>query len=241
MKKTIKKRKIALVAVFAILLVLVVGSVVYVNDAYASEDVSDALATDEMVQVEQIKEGYYFDGPGTEEALVFYPGAKVEYTAYAPLLRQISEEGIDCFLVQMPGNLAMFGQNKAEDIMKQYPYEKWYLSGHSLGGAMAASFAGKHVEELDGLILLAAYSTADLQEADFPVLLIYGDQDKVLNQENFTKCKNNLPEASTIVVIAGGNHAKFGNYGKQDGDGEAKISAGQQQEQVVKEIKSIFP
>lgn len=38
----------------------------------------------------------------------------------------------------------------------------WYVGGHSLGGAMAASYAAKHTDELDGLVLLAAYSTADL-------------------------------------------------------------------------------
>ena len=37
-------------------------------------------------------------------------------------------------------------------------------------------------------------------------------------------------------VIAGGNHAQFGNYGKQMGDGDAFISVENQQRQTVKMI-----
>ncbi|MBQ3182303.1 MAG: alpha/beta hydrolase, partial [Clostridia bacterium] len=36
------------------------------------------------------------------------------------------------------------------------------IGGHSLGGAMAASYLAETEEKYDGLILLAAYTTADL-------------------------------------------------------------------------------
>jgi hypothetical protein len=36
-----------------------------------------------------------------------------------------------------------------------------------------------------------------------------------------------------IRVIQGGNHARFGNYGLQPGDGTATISAADQQEQAA--------
>ena len=83
----------------------------------------------------------FLDGSGTNHALIFYPGAKVEYTAYVPLFYELAAQGLDCFVVKMPGNMAILGMNKAEDIMAEYDYESWYLSGHSLGGAMAANFA----------------------------------------------------------------------------------------------------
>lgn len=34
-----------------------------------------------------------------------------------------------------------------------------------------------------------------------------------------------LPKGSKEKCIEGGNHAQFGSYGKQKGDGEARISA----------------
>ena len=39
-----------------------------------------------------------------------------------------------------------------------------------------------------------------------------------------------------IVVIQGGNHANFGNYGHQKGDAKATISRKSQQNQTIKAI-----
>lgn len=61
----------------------------------------------------------FLDGSGTEHALIFYPGAKVEYTAYVPMFYTLAQQGVDCFVVKMPGNLAAFGMNKAEEIQKE--------------------------------------------------------------------------------------------------------------------------
>ena len=36
-----------------------------------------------------------------------------------------------------------------------------------------------------------------------------------------------------VLVIAGGNHAQFGNYGPQDGDPPADISAQEQQQIAI--------
>ena len=38
-------------------------------------------------------------------------------------------------------------------------------------------------------------------------------------------------------MIDGGNHALFGNYGEQKGDGQAQISGEEQQEQVVRAVR----
>lgn len=67
------------------------------------------LKSTSTVKVESIDGGIFWDGAGTNQALIFYPGAKVEYTAYVPLLHQIAEQGIDIFLVKMPGSYAQFG------------------------------------------------------------------------------------------------------------------------------------
>ena len=55
----------------------------------------------------------------------------------------------------------------AEDIMEDVTHIKeWTMMGHSLGGAMAASFSASHDEEVDRLVLLAAYSMEDLTEKE---------------------------------------------------------------------------
>ena len=43
-----------------------------------------------------------------------------------------------------------------------------------------------------------------------------------------------------IVVIKGGNHANFGNYGHQKGDAKATISRKEQQNQTVKAINNFI-
>ena len=74
------------------------------------------------VSVEKFDKGWFFDGAGEEKALIFYPGAKVATEAYAPLMYQLAESGIDCFLVDMPFHMAFFGMNRAEEIMQEYNY-----------------------------------------------------------------------------------------------------------------------
>ena len=101
---------------------------------------------------------------------------------------------------------------------------------------MAASYTADHSEELEGLILLAAYSTSDLSDSDMAVLSIYGTEDQVLNKKKYEKYFSNLPEDTTEYVIDGGNHANFGYYGDQKGDGTAEISREEQIQQVMDQI-----
>lgn len=48
------------------------------------------------------------------------------------------------------------------------------------------------------------------------------------------------PDQYQEVVIDGGNHAQFGNYGIQKGDGTSGISALQQQEEAAAAIASFI-
>lgn len=213
----------------------------YVNDYYHAEEyVNTYLRSTETVKVTMEEDVVFLDGSGTEHALIFYPGAKVEYTAYVPLFFRLAEQGIDCFLVKMPGNLAILGMNKAEEILEEYSYENWYLSGHSLGGAMAANFAADHAEELKGLVLLAAYPTTSLKESGLSVLSIYGSEDGVLNWKSLESGRGWMPADYTEVYLEGGNHAWFGYYGEQEGDGTAFITKENQQEKTVDVILDVL-
>ena len=69
------------------------------------------------VKVEEAEYGY-FSMDRAMIQLIFYPGAKVEDLAYASLLKQLAVDGIDCYLVHMPGNLAFMGMNRADKIME---------------------------------------------------------------------------------------------------------------------------
>lgn len=222
----------------AVIALFVGGAAWYVNDFYHSE-VSPAQYQDGTVHVEVRKQEIVLDGEGEDTALIFYPGAKVEYTAYLPLLYELAEQGIDCFLVKMPCNLAFLGMSRADEIIKNSSYAHYYLAGHSLGGAMAAAYAAEHTDVLEGLILLAAYPTKALDVDGFSVLSVYGSEDGVLKREKLEEGRALMPDSYTELCIKGGNHAQFGDYGVQDGDHTAVITKEEQWKQTVKAVMEL--
>ena len=233
--KTRKWKFRILVPLFALIDALVIAFLLWASAYYHADDTAvKAMQSDGVVTVEQTKSGWLFDGPSDDKALIFYPGAKVDVKAYAPLLRQLAEEEMDVYLVKMPLNLAFFGIGKAGEIVEDSAYEQYYMSGHSLGGAMAAYYAAEHVSDFKGMILFAAYPT---QETAIDTLVIYGSEDGVLNMARIAEAPNLVSGNYSEVVIDGGNHAQFGNYGKQKGDGEADISAEEQQTQTIQAIR----
>lgn len=174
--------------------------------------------------------------------LIFYPGGRVAHEAYAPLMRALSAQGVLCLLQEMPLDLAVLNMNAAGTLRARYAGETdtWLIGGHSLGGAMAASFASAHAQDFDGVVLLGAYSTADLSASPLKVLSVYGSEDGVLDREKYAQCMENYPQDFTEVIIGGGNHAGFGDYGAQKGDGAARISAQAQTEAAAQAILSML-
>ncbi len=241
-KETVKKGKMKkiTVVIVAILVVILGALFLYTNDYYRSEVSKEDFVGNAAYTVEEFSDGIFIDGSGTEDAVIFYPGAKVEYTAYLPLCVKLAEQGVDCFLVEMPFHLAILGMNKADKIMSDYSYENWYLAGHSLGGAMAANYVAENVEDFAGLIMLAAYPTKPLVSDELKVLSIYGNKDEVLNEEKMDAAAEFVPEHYTEIGLGGANHAGFGNYGPQEGDGEATMEREKQQEMTVHYIMKMI-
>ncbi len=229
MKKKQKRLKGAIIVII-IVGILFGGFYIYTLDYYRvnAMDIEKLEASQVSIDSDDQRTIFYPDDDiDRSTALVFYPGGKVEYTAYTPLLVKLAEEGITGILVNMPFNLAVFNINAADKIFDLLPNIKnWYIGGHSLGGAMASSYASDNSESIKGLILLAAYPVDDIS---MPVLAVYGSNDGVLD---ITKLQN----IKSIVEIEGGNHAYFGNYGEQDGDGTASITREEQQEETVAAI-----
>ena len=233
-------KKKLLILPLIILLLLGGAFAVYAGTYYhADARALEALESDSTVSVREEKNGWFFDGPAEDCALIFYPGGKVEETAYAPLCRKLAENGFDVYLMKMPFNLAVFGKNRAEEVMNRFDYENWYLAGHSLGGVMAASFAAENSGRVKGVAMLAAYSINKLP-AGLKVVSVIGSQDEILKRENYEKNRGNLPATAFELVIVGGNHCQFGCYGFQKGDGQALISSEEQIEVTAQLICQKF-
>ncbi len=167
-----------------------------------------------------------------QAGLIFYPGGRVDPRAYAPMARAMAENGYLAVIVPMPLNLAIFSPERAAEVIEAYPdIESWAVGGHSLGGAMAAQYAGQHPTQVAGLLLLAAYpaSNNDLSSLDLLVTSIYATADGLATPDKIKASEMLLPADTVWVAIEGGNHSQFGWYGFQNGDNPAGLSRQEQQ------------
>lgn len=218
-----------LICSFVIIMLGLGGFLVYANDYYHAADEALKLVNDDNII--QVEHGYFIESSNSDIGLIFYPGAKVEAISYLPLLTQIADLGINVYLVEMPFNMAIFDVDAADPIIKKYTnITDWYIAGHSMGGAMASKYADENSEKIKGLILLGAYIYGDYPTEK--TLTIYGS----LNQS----VEDHLDYTQNVIEIVGGNHAQFGNYGKQKGDHDATISSQMQQKITVKAIEQFI-
>lgn len=145
------------------IVIIVAGVFVYLNSVtYSpSERAETAITSDAQVNVAKIKDGYRFEPVGTEITqpnIIFYPGGLVKPESYSPLAREMAEQGHRVYIANMPINLAIFGQNKADSFIEEHPDEAFVIGGHSLGGSFASRYAAQHNEKLEGVFFLASYA-----------------------------------------------------------------------------------
>lgn len=155
MKKKNRKiiRRLSLILGF-INIIFIAAFYIYSLDYYeAQEEAINIIKEGQKIDIKDNLTSFYPEEK-TKIGLIFYPGAKVENIAYAPLLDKIRSEGIMTVLVEMPFNMAIFNTRAADKIFDLYPeIESWYIGGHSMGGAMASRYASQNKDKLDGLIL----------------------------------------------------------------------------------------
>jgi len=239
-KKKLLKKLIVVIVVFAL---LIGACAYYVNDYYKADlGAISAFSNNAKIKREALDgDTIIFKPEKIKAGFIFYPGGKVEYTAYIPLMEELAKNNIMCVLLKMPFNLAVLDVDGAEGIKEMFPeIQNWYLGGHSLGGSMAATYLSENASEYKGLILLGSYSTADLSNESLKVLSVFGSEDKVMNKEKYEDYKSNMPEDFTEVVIDGGCHAYFGMYGAQEGDGIPAITNREQIEKTADEINDLI-
>ena len=233
----------ALVVILLVVGILFGGFGVYVNDYYRAQTEAIAVfSSGSLIEEKEIDDGVIaFLPPDPVAGFIFYPGGKVEYTAYKTLMLACAQKGILCVLVEMPFNLAVLDVNRADGITDYFPQiKKWAIGGHSLGGSMAASYIEAHTDGFDALVLLGSYSTADLSSRNIDALSIYGSKDGIMNREKYAEYKPNLPQNMVEFVIDGGNHSGFGVYGLQDGDGKATITNEEQVNITAEKIAEVI-
>lgn len=237
------KKKIS-IGIIGFIALCFIGFFIYVQIYYQAEDIAiEQLQSTDDVEVEE--NGNIVFEPKTNRkdvGFIFYPGAKVEASAYAPLAKKIAENGYRVIIADLRFNLAILSPNKAKDIIAQYDdMDEWVIGGHSLGGVMAANYVQKD-EKIKGLVLLASYpqDKTNLQNEAIEAASIWGSNDEVASHEKITAAKDLLPKDAQFFEIQGGNHAGFGDYGEQKGDGKATITNEQQIRESVQFILNVL-
>ncbi len=239
MNGKIKNRLLRIVLPILLAALLVGGCGVYLGTYYRADDEAiAAFAAQTDVPEAVLDNGFMtFGADDADFGLIFYPGGKVEHTAYVPLMRSLAADGVFCVLCEMPFRLAVFDENAADGIQEAFPQiGRWAIGGHSLGGVMAASYLSKHADAFDGLVLLGAYTAVDLSETDLRVLSVRGSEDSVLDAEKYDANRVHLPADAEELVIPGGCHAYFGMYGAQSGDGIPTVS---DREQILRTADAV--
>lgn len=242
--------KISLLSVLALLLLALGGFILWAETpAQAGPAALAALESDEFVYVFQRQDHIVFypaiceakiaeenatGQPHTITALIFYPGGRVDYRAYAPALRKIAEQGVIVFLVRVRLTLAFFDIEAGAPLLQNTEgIDVWAAGGHSLGGVAASIFAQNH-PEVRGVVFWASYPADErFKAASLPVLSLYGTLDGLARPDQVQQSRALLPETAQFVAIEGGNHAQFGDYGLQSGDNPASIPAQTQWQQAA--------
>lgn len=195
----------------------------------ASNNAKSYLKGDDEINLSINQHWYCFDNKEKDDtAIIFYSGAKVDPVAYSPLCSNIAHMGIDVYIMKMSLYFPLLNINAADKIASLNKYHNLYMMGHSLGGTTAALYlSNTKYTSFKGIIFLASYPNKKLNDS-YKCLSIYGTNDLVLNKTEYNKNISNFPVNYKEVIIEGGNHSNFGDYGHQRRDGVATISKEEQ-------------
>lgn len=233
-----------------LVIIIALSGAIYWYSQPANPVMPEALTAMNSDQSVTVIEGPWLSfaptGKEPDKGLIFYPGGRVDARAYAPYARELAARGYRVVIVPMPMNLAIFDLlpgsfgSRAAAVIDAYPGTKdWAIAGHSLGGVAAGSYASKHPDQIDAIAFWGAYPIDDLSQSTIPMISMWGENDELVKPK-IDKYWNKLPASIEKFIIPGGNHAQFGFYGIQNGDGTATISRAEQEQQVLAKMQALM-
>jgi len=231
-------------AIGALLIVAVIGMLVWANMGVMQAEINplDNVRTNPAVSIDETGDSFILSptGDASGEGLVFIPGAKVSAAAYLyKLSGAVAESGLTVVITKPILNLALFDQRPLGTFTEPVPdVDTWYVGGHSLGGVRACQYATQ--ADVSGVILFGSYCANDLADVDTRVLSLSGSADLLSTPEKIMNAAHLLPSSTTFYPIEGANHARFGDYGDQPGDGVATLSSSIVRDVITAEIDSFI-
>lgn len=229
--------------------VLLVVGVVYARPFEATPVAVAALRSNAQVQVNE-RLTWYEMTPARRNAsgdqvqpaigLIYVPGARVDPRAYARMLRPLAAAGYLVVVLRKPLNFALPNSQHADTVLAVHPKIRyWAVGGHSLGGVNAASYADRE-PRIGGLLFHGSYPAAALNRTDLKVTSISGDRDGLTTPADIAETKGRLPVRTKYVVVKGGIHSYFGDYGEQPGDGTPAVDRGTAQRLITEQSRALL-
>jgi hypothetical protein len=232
MKKILK---IIGIGILTLLLIMIIGLFIYSRGSYtALPEMDDALALLDDSSYEYYEDRdeirYTVDNP--LKNIIIIPGGLVEPDSYSYLAALLAKEGYNVVIAKAIFNLAILnpwiGKEFISDSLDNI------VIGHSLGG-VTASMVFSGLEEIDGFVFLGSYPIKDVSTAS--TLFLEAEFDLGMDPEALEDSMKFVNEdTNTRIFIEGGNHAQYGWYGPQKGDGEATLTTFEQQNLVANYI-----
>ena len=191
--------------------------------------------------------GYLDISPTSREAetlFIFYPGGLVRPQAYEWLGVALAPLGVRTLIPVMPLDLAVIAPDRASKLLDSLPNlpSRVVIGGHSLGGAMAARYALRNPNRVNGLVLMGAYSAGgdDLSGLTLPVLDLAAEHDGLATVAKVQDGLSRLPPDTQLETVDGSVHAFFGRYGPQRGDGIPTVTRTQAEAQITEDLRAFF-
>jgi predicted esterase len=239
-----KKQLGRFILLLLVVALLAVGVPWLAAERDALPEAMEAAQSDALVKVSQ--EPWLTLAPtqtAPDIGFIFYPGGRIDPLGYASLMKAIASEGYLAVVPEMPLNIAAFRPNIADKIIGAHPeIDRWVISGHSVGGAMAAQYTHTHSEQIAGLVIWASYppDSADLSGLQIPVTLIYGSRETRVTDSSLAERRHLLPPDTVYVRIEGGDHHQFGSYEIEPQDRLATIDREAQHQQILQATLSLL-
>lgn len=204
-----------------------------------------AVADDDRVDVSSTPDTVVMRPAATSasgQGLVFVAGARVDPQAYEQVFAGLVATGVTVVIERPVLGFGILDPRPLSTFTDLAPeVDVWAVGGHSLGGVRACRYAADDAS-VDALVLFGSYcATTDLSgDDDLAVLSLGGSRDGLSTPEKIARYRDMLPAGATVVELDGTNHAQFGSYGEQPGDGEATVSDREAHELVTGRLTSFF-
>ena len=119
--RVIKRILRCAIAVLVTLCILCGACLLFLMDSNPADwEAIDAFSATNAITSQEAGSYLVFAPDDATVGFIFYPGARVEYEAYIPLMEACAAEGVLCVLVDMPLNFPLICGDAAEGVPEMY-------------------------------------------------------------------------------------------------------------------------